>query len=413
MADLLTTLSEEEKIILFRILPSPQAADVFSELDKLQQRSLLRLMSDQRIKEIISKISPDDRTDLFEDLPGVLAQRILNLLPQNDRREILELLGYPENSVGRLMTPDYVAAKPYWTVKQAIFHIREMGKDAETIDVVYVVDDCWQLIGNVPIRRLILANYQQKITELMDNVIAVLADEDQEEAVKVMEKYDLSVVPVVDGEGILLGIITIDDIIDVINEEVTEDFQKSSAIEPLERGYTEASPWFLYKKRISWLLLLLIADFLSSSVISHFESLIQTVIALALFIPILIDSGGNTATQSATLIIRALSTGELTIKRWFEVVKKELITGALLGLTLGMVLFVRGFFWKGGPEIGLVVGLAMILTVIWANLIGSILPIILIKLKLDPAVISSPMLTTLIDSTGLIIYFTIAKLVLL
>lgn len=414
MADLLESLPEKERIILFRLLPALPAADVFAELDKAQQRELLKLMSDQRIKEVISQISPDDRTDLFEDLPGVLAQRILNLLHHDDRREILELLGYPENSIGRLMTPDYAAVKPYWTVRQAVFHIRERGQDVETVDIIYVVDDQWRLVGSIPIRRLILSDYNQKVSGLTsEEIIAVLADNDQEEAVKVMEKYDLPVVPVIDAKGILLGIVTIDDIVDVIEEETTEDFQKSSAVEPLEKSYSESSPWFLYRKRVGWLILLLLADFLSSGIIAHFEKLIQAVLALTLFIPILIDSGGNTATQSATLVIRALSTGELTVKKWFEVIKKELITGGLLGLTLGTLLCLRGFIWRGGPEIGLVVGLAMIVTVIWANLLGSILPIILTKFNLDPAVISSPLLTTLIDSTGLLIYFSIAKIILL
>ncbi len=413
VAELLQNIDEKNMIIIFRLLPKDKAIDVFAELDKESQEKLLKMMSDQRIKEIISELPPDDRTELFEDLPGQLQQRLLNMLSSDDRREVLKLLGYPKNSVGRLMTPDYVAVRSHWTVKEAIEHIRQRGRDAETIDIIYVVNDDWRLLDDVPIRRFILADAEQKVEMLMDyHVISISAYADQEEAVKIMQQYDLTVLPVVDEDGILIGIVTIDDILDVLEEEVTEDFQKGSAIIPFEESYIKASPFFLYRKRAGWLLLLLVADFLSSNVIAHFENALRMVIALAFFIPVLIDSGGNTASQSATLVIRAIATGELNIRRWFDVVKKELITGLLLGITLGVALFLRSFFWKGGPEIGLVVGISMVAIVVWANLLGSLLPIILTKLKLDPAVISAPLLTTLCDATGLIIYFHIAKLLL-
>jgi len=413
IADLLENLNEEDMVILFRLLPHHQAVVVFTQLGHDRQKSLLKRIGDRHIKEIIFELSPDDRTKLFEELPGKITQKLLNLLPPEERERTLELLGYPENSVGRLVTPDYVAVRPYWTVEQAICHIRQRGRDVETIDMIYVVNDDWVLLDDIPIRRFILADPKQKVSSLMDGqFISISAFEDQEEAVKKMKRYDLVTLPVTSSENVLIGIVTIDDIIDVLEEETTEDFQKGAAVSPFEISYMTASPFFLYKKRIVWLLLLLIADFLSASVIAHFEKVLQAVIALALFMPVLIDSGGNTATQSATLIIRAISTGELTLKKWFNVVRKELLTGILLGMTLGIILYIRSFFWKGGPKIGLVVGLSMMGVVFWANLLGSLLPIILTKFKLDPAVISSPLLTTLIDATGLIIYFSLARWIL-
>jgi magnesium transporter len=315
-------------------------------------------------------------------------------------------------SVGRLMTPNYIAVKSNLNIQNAIDHIRSRGQDAETVDMIFVVDNDWKLLDDVPIKRFILAEPDQMVHEIMNHtVISIEAKQDQEEAYHLIERYDLNVLPVVDTDGVLLGIVTVDDIIDVLEEEVTEDFQKASAIHPVEENYTVATPFLLYKKRIGWLTILLVADFLSSNILAHYEFALKAVISLAFFIPILIDSGGNTAAQASTLVIRALATGELTLKRWFLVVRKEMLIGLMLALTLACILYIRSFFWKGGPQVGLVVGFSMFLIVIWANLLGSLLPIILTKLKFDPAVTSSPLLTTIVDSTGLLIYFTSAQFI--
>ncbi len=411
-AELLNCLTGKDIILSFRLIPSHKVADVFSELKPSIQEYILKHFADKEIRDIILELEPDDRTALFEEMPGRLTQKLLNFLPSREREKALELLGYPEDSVGRLMTPDYVAVHPEWTIAKCFDHIKKFGKDAETIDMIYVVDRNWKLIDDIPIRRFILAGNDESVTDIMDYFfVSISATEDQEKVYELVKRYNLTVLPVVDKEGILLGIVTIDDIIDISEEEINEDFQKISAMSPIEETYN-LSPFFtLYKKRTGWLLILLVTDFLSSSIIAHFESAIKAVIALAFFIPVLIDSGGNIASQSSTLIIRALATGELTIKHWYRVVKKELLVGAMIGVTLGLILTVRGFFWRGGPTIGLVVGLAMVAISIWSNLLGSILPIILTKFKLDPAVISSPMLTTFVDSTGLIIYFKLAQLV--
>ena len=412
IADLIGSLDSKDSVILFRLLPKGIASDVFAKLDISEQQQLLNKIGNSELQSLILNTPYDDRTDLFEDLPGRLTQRILNILPVKERVKSLELLGYPEMSVGRLMTPNYIAVRANWEVKKAIEHIRSRGLDAETIDIIYVIDDTWKLLDDIPLRKFILAEPGQIVLDIMDqNFISIEAKQDQEEAYHLIKRYDLNVLPVVDNEGVLLGIVTVDDVIDVLEEEVTEDFQKTSAISPVDENYTQATPFLLYKKRVGWLSLLLVADFMSSSIIAYFESAIQAVIALAFFIPVLIDSGGNTAAQSSTLIIRALATGELTLKKWFHVIQKELLIGIMLGLTLAVILFMRSFFWRGGPQVGMVVGFSMLTIVLWANLLGSILPIILTKLKFDPAVTSSPLLTTVVDSTGLLIYFTFAQYV--
>ncbi len=409
VADLLESLSREDMAILFRLLPRQFAADVFSELDVDRQTALLQQISNERIRDIITELAPDDRTELFEELPGKITQRILILLPLDDRRETLQLLGYPEDSVGRLMTPDYVAIRSDWTIQKSLRYIRKYGRDAETINMVYVVDEKGHLIDDIPLRRLILANPQHKVESIMDRkFIAISASEDQEQGVMIIRQYNLVALPVIDSENVLLGIVTVDDILDVLEYEVTEDVHKGAGVTPLDMSYSAVSAWRLYHKRIVWLLLLAFAGFLSGNVIAAFEKTIGTIIALAFFIPVLIDTGGNTGTQSATLIIRAIATGDLTLKKWFSVMKKEILVGILLGASLGAVLYLWSYFWKGNPEISLVVGISVVAIALCANLVGSLLPIVLIKLKLDPAVVSSPLITTIMDVTGLLIYFSIA-----
>ena len=410
LSDLFENIKVEEVVILFRLLHKDQAVRVFSEVESNKQMALLQQMSNEHIRDIISELSPDDRTELFEELPGKITQRLLNLLPSDIRKETLELLGYPKESLGRLMTPEYVAIRPHWTIEQALEHIRQYGRDAETINMVYVVDEEWHLLDDIPLRRLILADSEQKVESLMDErFVSILAHEDQEKAIELTKRYNLFALPVIDSENILLGIVTMDDILDVLEEEVTEDIHKGASIFPLETSYSTASVWTLYRKRIVWLSLLLVALFLSASVVAAFEETLTAIVALAFFMPVLIGCGGNTGTQSATLVIRAIAIGDLSLGNWFGVVKRELLVGLLLGVTLGGVLWLWSSFWKGGAAVGQVAGMSVIIIVLLANLIGSLLPIILTKIKLDPAVVSNPLITTLLDATGLLIYFSIAK----
>jgi magnesium transporter len=413
IADFLENLEQQDSVILFRLLSRDLASDVFAELQPTSQENLVKSIENAEIKKLMIDLSPDDRTEFFDELPTEFTQKILSLLPPNERKEALYLLGYQENSVGRLMTPDYISVHPDWSVDDCIKHVRNIGKDAETINMIYVTDEKGKLLDDIPLRKFILTETRKSVSDLMDNeYIAILDTEDQEQAYQFMKHYNLNVLPIIDSFDNLLGIVTIDDIIDVLEEEITEDFHKAAAVHPMQENYLLASPFLLYKKRVVWLLLLLVANFLSSSIIAHFEYALHTFLALAFFIPVLIDSGGNTASQSSTIIIRAIATGDLNIKNWFSVIKKELVVGLLLGLSLGIVIYFRSVFWQSGSQIGLVVGLSLILVMLWSNFLGSILPIILTKFKLDPAVISSPLLTTVVDASGLLIYFMIAETVL-
>lgn len=411
-ADLLERLGPENALLVFRLLPRERAGDVFSELEPNAQEALIRKMTDSRARAVILELSPDERTEFFEDLPSFLVRKLVYLLPDEERKEALELLGYPEESVGRLMTPEYVSIRPGWTAEEAFRHLRQFGRDAETLNVLYVTDESGRLIDDIPIRRLILADPGEKVEKLTDRAfISIDAYADQEEAVRLMERYDLVALPVVDRRGALLGIVTIDDALEVAQEEFTEDVERKAAITPLGLNYTLASSGMLYRKRIVWLVLLALTGFLSASVISFFEDTLSRWITLAFFIPILIGSGGNTGSQSATLIIRALALGDLTLDKWWWVLRKELRVGLFLGLTLGGILCLFGLFWVEGAALGLIIGLSMVLVVLWANLVGSLLPILLFKLRLDPAVVSSPLITTLVDATGLVIYFLIAQVI--
>jgi len=413
IVDLLDSIDATDRVIVFRILPRDLAADVFSELKSSQQRSLLRQMSNEHIREIFMGLTPDDRTDVFEELPARVTKRLLNLLPPEERKEAMQLLGYPEDSVGRLMTPDFVAIRPSWTVAQALESIRKFGRDAETVNIVFVVDEKWHLLDDITLRKLILADPSEKVENLMNReYYSIAASLDQEDAVKMMKKYNLIVLPVVDSQNVLLGVITVDDVIDVYEDEVTEDIHKGASVIPFEVNYTTASVSSLFRKRIIWLSILAMAGFVSGNVISAFEETLGTVIILAFFIPVLLGTGGNTGTQSATLIIRALVTGDLTPKKWFNVVKKELLVGLFLGFSLGCILYMWSYAWKGERLVSVVIGLSAIGIILWANLLGSLLPIILRKMHLDPAIVSSPLISTIMDTSGLFIYFSIAMAVL-
>ncbi len=412
IAYILENSSEEMELLLFRLLPREKAAKVFSELEVDEQESILRNIGNEKVKQIILELPPDDRTEIFGDLPGNVTQKLLNILPPVERKEALTLLCYSVDSVGRIMTPEYIAVRPAWTIEKALGHIRELGKDAETVDMIYVVDDKWHLVDSLPIRKFILGNPGENVESIMDyKFISISADKDQEEAAKKMKKYNLVALPVVDKEEVLIGIVTIDDVLDVLEEETTEDFHKGAAVSPVGINYTTASPWMLYAKRVVWLAILLVTGFISSTIVARFQLTLESVIALAFFIPVLIDTGGNTSTQSATLIIRAISTGDLTLRKWFSVVKKELLVGLLLGLSVGAIFFLRGVIFKDGIPLALTLGLSTLSIIIIANLLGAILPIILTRVRLDPAIISSPLLTTIIDALGLLIYFYIARLI--
>ncbi len=414
IAELLLDVGKHDRVLIFRALPRDISSDVFSHLDFEQRDALLFELTDMETKELLTDLSPDDRTDVLEELPSRVTKRLLMLLSPEDLKEARDLLGYPEESIGREMTPDFVAVRKDWTIGRALAHIRRFGKDSETINRIYVVDNKGKLLDDILLRNIILARKNEIIENLMDyNVVSISAFDDQEKAVRVMEKYDISALPVVDSDGHMVGIVTFDDIMDISQEENTEDFQRISAINPVEGSYLHAGVWKLVIKRFPWLFILLFANFITAAVISLYSEIIQTVVALTFFIPLLIGTAGNTGTQSATLIIRSLAIEEVRLQDWYKIFTKELMIGLLLGVILGGFTYLRGIMeGEGNIPLALVISSSMIILVLWANLIGALLPLLLEKLKLDPAVISSPFIATFIDVTGIIIYFNVALAVL-
>ncbi len=411
-ADLLLDLEKNERVLFYRSLPRKRAADIFAHLDPEHQDSFVKELSEEDNRHLLANLSPDDRTALLEELPAKVTQRMMKLLSSDDLKEVRQLLGYPEESIGRLMTPDYIEVRADMSVQEAIDHIRETGRDSETFNIVYVTDEQGKLLDSLRLRRLIMADPAAKVETLMDfKYVSLTAFEDREYAVQMIQRYDLNALPVVDSDGVLLGIVTVDDVLDVAEEEVTEDFHKSAAVAPLDRPYSLASPGFLYRKRVGWLSALIFVNLLSAAVIMRYEEYLETFAVLAVFLTLLIASGGNTGAQSATLMVRALATGDLQLRLWGRAIAKELLVGLMLGVTTGILTFLLGLA-RGGTEIGMVVGLSMFCIVMVANLFGVILPFTLTRLKMDPAVASSPLITTLMDAIGLLIYFSIAAMIL-
>lgn len=412
IASLLIGLDKSDRVILFRLLPRPVATDVFSYLEKEDRNSLLKDLTNEETRYLLTNLRPDDRTSLFEELPGQVTQRLLNLLSPEDMKEARLLLGYPEESVGRLMTPEYVAVRPQWTIQEAINHIRVKARNSETLHTIYIIDKSWKLLDSLELSRFILANPQDTVETIMDNsFISLSAFDDREMAVKVMQKYDVFSLPVVDSDGILLGLVTFDDVMDVAEEEATEDFHKTAAVTPLKASYQESSIKDLVGKRITWLIALVLISLFSAGIIAVYEETLQTVIVLTIFIPLLLGSGGNAGAQASTLMVRAIATSDVHINEWLQVFLKELMVGLLLGLLMGIIGLIFGSL-RGGYEIGLIVGLTMLTVVVAANLIGVMLPFLLTKMGLDPAVASNPLITSITDVLGLLIYFAIAAMVL-
>ena len=408
VTDAFLSLDKKDRALAFHAFPRELSADVFAYMDVDRANRLLHNLGDDETREVLSDLAPDDRTQLLEELPGQVTQRLLNLLSEEDLKEARQLLGYPEESVGRLMTPDYVAVRPHWTVREALDHIRNQEPDSELISMIYVTGDNWQLLDAIKLRQLILADPEAPISSIMDeSFVKLSAFDDQERAVHAFARYDMIALPVIDSAGILLGIVTVDDVLDVAKEEATEDFHKAAAMAPLKKPYHENRVWLLFQKRVGWLLLLIIINLVSSGIIEAYEATLESIIALAFFIPLLIDSGGNTGSQAATVMVRSLATGEIKLSQWLRAVGKEALVGLALGLAMGLASSLLGWF-RGDLALAAVVGLSMGLIVVAANLVGTILPFILTKLKIDPAVASSPLITSIADATGLFIYFGIA-----
>jgi magnesium transporter len=421
VTDLLISLPEEDQPILFRLLRRQKAADVFASLQSDQQTQLLKNLTNDHIRTLLDELDPDDRTKLFEELPAQITQQLMNLLSSEDLKEARVLLGYPEDSIGRLMTPDFVAIRPEWEVSRALDHIREFGRDAETINVIYVVDKNGKLIDDLRLRTLILAHPSKTIDSVMDHhFVALSANDDQEVAARTMQNYDRIALPVTDSEGALLGIVTVDDIIDVIEEEATEDMHKIGGLEAIDTPYLTTPFPVLVKKRARWLVVLFLGELLTAAAMGYFEKEIARAVVLALFVPLIISSGGNSGSQAATLIIRAMAVGEITLQDWWRVMRREIFSGLSLGAILGIIGFLRIAIWQNifylyGEHWLLVaetVALTLVGVVMWGTLSGSMLPFLLSRVGADPAASSAPFVATLVDVTGLVIYFSVAGLIL-
>jgi len=409
IAELIEATVGDNGILLFRLLPRHLADEVFSLLAIPVQNDLIGNMAKEETRQVLAALPPDDRTALFEELPARVLQELLHLLSDKDRKEALALLSYPEDSVGRLMTNRYVAVRPEWTVAQALAHIRRAGTDSETLVMVYVTDEHGVLLDDLRLRKLILADPDASIRFLMDGHYASIRSlQDREEAVQVFKKYDLYALPVVNADGVLLGIVTTDDILDVAEEEATEDIHKGSAMRPLEVGYLQAPLKMLYRGRVHWLLVLVLINILSGAGIAHFSELISSVVSLVVFLPLVIASGGNAGGQAATLVIRSMALGELTISDFFKAVNREILVSLGLGASMAAAVFLLAW-WRADVQVGLVVAGSMIAIVFVSSLLGLSLPFVLRKLGQDPAVASGPLVASIADILGVLIYLGIAS----
>ncbi len=410
IAEIMEDLPNADAILLFRLLSREQAKETFQHLSHEEQEKIIEglAMNTGKITSLLNDLDPDDRTAFLEELPGKITQRLLQLLSAEERRISTQLLGYPEDSVGRLMTPEYVAVKPDFTVEQALAHIRKFGKDSETLNVIYVVNDQGKLIDDIRIKEIILASTDQKIADIMDKRFTALsALDDQELAIRAFRDYDRVALPVIDTKGVLLGIVTFDDVMDVAEEESTEDFQRFGSIQDAIINPLKARIFHLYSKRIVWLSVLVFMNVFSGAAIASYEGVIESVVALVFFLPLLIDSGGNAGAQSATLMIRSLAIGDVRPKDWFRLFGKELLVALFLGITMAFAVALVASF--RAPEVMVVVMITMVLTVLTGSLVGLLLPFIFTRLKLDPATASAPLITSIADICGVLIYFSIAS----
>jgi magnesium transporter len=420
VAEAIEGLNEEGRAVLFRILPRAQATETFEYLAPEAQEGLLRGLAKEQVAAILGDMAPDDRTALLEELPAPVTRQLLALLSPEERQVARQLLGYPEESIGRLMTPDFIDVRPDWTVQQALDHIRSHGSDRETLNVIYVVDEQGKLVDDLRVRQLLLADPRARIVEITDGrFVALKATDDQEAAVRVFAEYDRVAFPVTDSSGVLLGIVTVDDVLDVAEEEATEDIQKIGGMGPLEQPYMQAGLRAMLRKRAGWLVLLFLGQLLTLNTIGFFSAHIEQAIVLVLFVPLILSSGGNTGSQAATLVIRAMALGELSLADWWRVMRREL----LLGLSMGLILAALGVgrivadpglerFGHSFSHVSLVVGAALLCVVLWGAVVGSMLPFVLRRLGADPAACSTPFVSTILDVTGSVIYFSIATWVL-
>jgi magnesium transporter len=427
VAEVILDLPEDEQVIIFRVLPHDLAADVFEYLDFDAQEQLLRAMAHEQVVGILNEMAPDDRTALLEELPSAAARQLIRLLTPAERRIATALLGYPEDSVGRLMTPDFIAVHEDWTVQQVLDYVREHGRDSETLNFVYVVDDRGKLIDDVRMREFLLRPLTAKVSDIRDQTFGALnVTDSQQDALNVFRKYDRAALPVVDSNGVVVGIVTADDMLDVAEEEATEDIQKFGGMEALDEPYMRIPLWRMVRKRAGWLIILFLGEMLTATAMASYQEELAKALVLALFLPLIVSSGGNSGSQASTLMIRAMALGEVNLRDWWRVMSREVQAGLSLGLILGAIGVVRVALWAiigeqylhrqpygpHWPLVALTVGISLVGVVIWGTISGSMLPFLLRRIGADPATSSAPFVATLVDVTGLVIYFSIALVIM-
>ena len=414
VANQLMDLEDEELVLVFRVLPKDIAAEVFSYLDKDSQQHIVESITDREVTQIVDKLFLDDTVDFIEELPANVVKKVIRNTSPQKRELINQFLQYAQYSAGSIMTIEFVDLKAYMTVKEAINHTRKTGTTKETLETCFIIDQARHLLGSVTLKDLILSEDDMIIEDIMDtNLISVQTSVDQEEVAHLFKAYDLVTMPVVDKENRLVGMITIDDVVDIIEQENTEDFQKMAAMAPNEEPYLKTPVLSLAKHRIIWLLVLMISATVTGRIIQGFEEVLQSVVILASFIPMLMDTGGNAGSQSSTLIIRGLALGEITTHDYLKVMFKELRVGSVVAIVLSVVNFLRIYFIEHVEfMVGITVCASLFFTVILAKVVGSILPIIAKKLKFDPAIMASPLITTIVDAFALIVYFMLARTLL-
>lgn len=421
VAEIIADVSAEDKAVLLRVLPRHQATEVFEYLCVEDQESLLRALGKEDVAKILNELAPDDRTALLEELPASATQMLLQLLQPDERKIAIGLLGYPKNSVGRKMTPRYVSIQQGWTVEQVLAHLRKVGRDQDTLNQMYVVDSKGVLVARVRLRNLVVSELSCAVSELLEQpVFGLNVTDNLETAVQAFQKYDLSVLPVVDSQGCLVGVVTVDDILEVAEREATEDMQRLGGMEALDAPYLSIGLGKMIRKRAGWLALLFLGEMLTATAMGYFEDEISKAVVLALFVPLIISSGGNSGSQATSLIIRAMAVQDVTLADWWRVLWRELIAGIALGSVLALIAVLRIVAWPSRDQlygshymlIATTVACSLIGVVLFGSLVGAMLPFVLRRLGFDPAVSSAPLVATLVDVTGLVIYFSVAFAIL-
>lgn len=421
IADLLSDLGSYEDIVAFHCLEPELAARTFEHLEWLIQEELLKVLPEPELSGILNEIRPDDRTALLEGLSHEEVERLLTLLTPENQRVARSLLSYGQGTVGRLMTPEFIGVHEDWTISQVLDHVRRVGRDSETLNAVYVTDAEHHLLDDIRMREILLAQPEARVRDLMNRQFVTLKVTDTEgTAVELFRKYDRTVLPVVDRRGVMLGVVTVDDVLDVAEETATREIQKFGGLEALDEAYAATPVLELVRKRGTWLIVLFAGEMLTASAMGYFEDEIAKAVVLALFVPLIISSGGNSGSQAATLIVRALAVQEITLRDWWMVMRREILSGLILGVVLGTIGFGRIALWTlftpmYGPHwalVGLTVGISLVFIVLWGTLSGSMMPFLIKWCGLDPATSSAPFVATLVDVTGLVIYFTVAMVIL-